>query len=610
MSLFDFGTFAAPGSTGSLPSRASSSRGSTSSLDELDISGTSTPTVSTERFERQVRHMQRHGAATIAEPVSDEEDWHIISKKIDSCVRLDTQFFEYPSTELFSSPPTSGNIDDDELVGTKVFLGGMRFEVVQLGRHMVSWLLEMSCGVRLPFGRILIHRKSRNGKAAAPTGCASVYVENDEDVKKLIAMNQRIFCGERGLHVAPTPERMAELIQSRTILDIVDGRVRGPTHPMIIEKAYTTASHSPVSIAMTPQNGSFASASSSITSLTGATHSARATPHGNREPIVMPDGSSPPVYHKYEGDSKTIINADPQLHQPLELFVGGLCYEATRTFVAWLFSLIQIKLHPQNVTLYVDPQTGVKRGCAQVRIEESQFALASSFTRRLLCDACGVYIAETSQGILAVQQTKERSEHGARGPTHAVVIERRRNAQRPSVAASTTVAPTSTPQAGSPAQGHPAPPPPPAVSTPVSGGPSMQMQMQGMPGLMMDPACMLQQGQSQPQTQPPQAQPGQPQMQLLQMPGGQYVMVVNAQPGTTFMTQGPPQMMMQPVPAWPNAPPQYSPMQALPPGATFMQPMAMPPMMPGQPGQMMPPMAAPPGGSQLYQSFRVQGAGR
>lgn len=464
---------------------ASRHSGSGSSLDELDVSGGVTPTASAERFERQVRHLQKDCL-----PKEDEEEWDIISKKIDSCVRLDTEFFEYPTQETFSSPPSSGNIDDDELTGTKVFLGGMRFEVVQMGRHMVSWLLEVACGVKLPFGRILIHRKSRNGKPAAPTGCASVYVADDDDVKRLIAMNQRVFCGERGLHVASTPARMAELIQSRTILDIADGRVRGPTHPMIIEKAYSTATHSPVSLTSTPQNNSFTA------SLTGSFAGQRQAPETTS---LLPDGCAPPVYHRYEGDTKAaVLTESSSLAQPLELFVGGLCYEATRSFVAWIFSLIGVKLHPQNVTLYVDPQTGVKRGCAQVRIEEADFAVASSYTRRMLCDACGVYISDTPQGIVAVQQTKERSEHGTRGPTHAVVIERRRNnMQRTTPQHLSTGSPSNTVLAPPNTQAHamvgqlPAPPPPPA-------------------------------------------------MQLVQMPGGQYVMVVNAQPGFPQMASPPP----------------------------------------------------------------------
>lgn len=445
-----------------------------SSVDEMDTSVSSVgssnnASFSTERFEHQMKRLQHNTyTAAVQSPSQDrgkascEEDdaeWDIISKKIDSCVRLETQFFEYPTQDIFSSPPGSGNIDDDELKGTKVFLGGMRFEVVQMGRHMVSWLLEAACGVRLPFGRILIHRKSRNGKTAAPTGCASVYVADDDDVQKLIAMNQRVFCGVRGLHVAASPERMAELIQSKTILDIVEGRVRGPTHPMIIEKAYASAAHSPVTLggAATPSqggripspqhnnvaspfpscevgNGSFSSSSSLIESSSFAAMTKTPTPSTPvATPITLSDGSAPPVYFRYEGDQKSqsiLADISVNLVQPLELFVGGLCYEATRTFVAWVFSLIDIRLHPQNVTLYVDPQTGVKRGCAQVKIEEADFGKANGYTRRLLCDPYGVYIAESPQGIIAVQQSKERTESGARGPTHAVVIERRRNTQR------------------------------------------------------------------------------------------------------------------------------------------------------------------------------------
>lgn len=526
-----------------------------SSLDDLDLSSGSlhvgasanafVPGPSTERFERQMHRLQQRGFH-----VDDDEDWDIISKKIDSCVRLDTRFFEYP-TDQHPSPPTSGNVDDDELTGTKVFLGGMRFEVVQVGRHMVSWLLEVSCGVKIPVGRILIHRKSRNGKPAAPTGCASVYVAEDDDVKKLIAMNQKIFCGERGLHVAETPERMAELIQSKSILDIVDGRVRGPTHPMIIERSYSSSStHSPVPLTTAPQSGSFTSAS-----LSGSFAGKAASP------LVISDGSAAPVYYKYEGESKPQLPTEcPALVQPLELFVGGLCYEATRTFVSWLFSLIGISLHAQNVTLYIDPATGVKRGCAQVKIEEADFAKASSFTRRMLCDACGVYIAETPQGIVAVQQSKERSEHGARGPTHAVVIERRRNTQRIQNPAGGALAPPQGHQLHHfhvhghqqlPAHHHnhlAPPPPPPLMNTNPAGG----------------------------------LAPPPPSIQMVQVGGAHYYLVPNAQGTHNYVPAGGP-----PAAQWGGLP----------------QPL--PTSMPTQ-GQMptLAPMMAPPGGMFTLPSYR------
>ncbi|GET91967.1 hypothetical protein, conserved [Leishmania tarentolae] len=143
-----------------------------------------------------------------------------------------------PSSTAAAAPASS------HTPGTKLFLGGLRYEVIQSGRHMVSWIFQVACGVRLSPSSILIHRKTKNGRSnVAPTGCASVFVTNDADVQALLDVNQRIYCAEEGVYVSPSPEIMKELIASKDIVDVTGGRVRGPTHPVVIERAYSLSHH-------------------------------------------------------------------------------------------------------------------------------------------------------------------------------------------------------------------------------------------------------------------------------------------------------------------------------------------------------------------------------
>ncbi|KAG5469498.1 hypothetical protein LSCM1_02720 [Leishmania martiniquensis] len=143
-----------------------------------------------------------------------------------------------PSPTVAAAPaPSQGS-------GTKLFLGGLRYEVIQSGRHMVSWIFQVACGVHLSPSSILIHRKTKNGRSnVAPTGCASVFVASEADVQALLDVNQRIYCAEEGVYVSPSPEIMKELIASKDIVDVTGGRVRGPTHPVVIERAYSFSHH-------------------------------------------------------------------------------------------------------------------------------------------------------------------------------------------------------------------------------------------------------------------------------------------------------------------------------------------------------------------------------
>lgn len=148
------------------------------------------------------------------------------------------------ATPATGTPSTNGPSGSSHSTGTKLFLGGLRYEVIQSGRHTVSWIFQVACGVHINPSSILIHRKTKNGRSnVAPTGCASVFVADDNDVAALLEMNQRIYCAEEGVYVSPSPDVMKELIASKDIVDVTGGRVRGPTHPVVIERAYSVNHH-------------------------------------------------------------------------------------------------------------------------------------------------------------------------------------------------------------------------------------------------------------------------------------------------------------------------------------------------------------------------------
>lgn len=172
-----------------------------------------------------------------------------------------------PATTTAASTTTGGG-GSSHSSGTKLFLGGLRYEVIQSGRHTVSWIFQVACGVHINPTSILIHRKTKNGRSnVAPTGCASVFVADDKDVATLLEMNQRIYCAEEGVYVSPSPDVMKELIASKDIVDVTGGRVRGPTHPVVIERAYSVSHH----------HGHHGAASNASTNASAATTATTAT---------------------------------------------------------------------------------------------------------------------------------------------------------------------------------------------------------------------------------------------------------------------------------------------------------------------------------------------
>jgi hypothetical protein len=379
-----------------------------------------------------------------------------------------------------------------------------------VSQYFVHWLLTCTCGVDVPERRILVHRKSRNGKSYMPTGCASVYVSSDADLRELLSMNQRIFCGIKGLYIAESSEKMLALLRSNQFVGdggCVGGSAsgkhchqRGPTHAMVIEVARSTpqGSHS-----NTPR-GSFSGVSSSsfsdralsFISGTSGDYTSSSFPSGSPTTKTISFQQHGDVaFRCYEGADQGRIAAQHHLlppfmmTRPVYAFVGGLCFEATAEYVVWMLDVIGVRLHPQNVMLYQDAKTGAGKGCAQIVLEEADFLVAQTRAKCMLSDASGVFIGETAESIAALLASREFSGGGSsrRGPAHSLVIERRK---KPLPAAPTPI-PVPVPVVAFPAVSCCVPVPVafpgmvmmPALSIPAnSKSPSQQQQQQALPG--------------------------------------------------------------------------------------------------------------------------------
>lgn len=384
--------------------------------------------------------------------------WGALMHKPDGAQQPDTRFYEYPGPEFFKNrqQKLAGAIENSGDAGgggalsqqqnqqphhhgTKMFIGGLRFEVVQTGRHLISWIFEMVCGVQLPPSSILVHRKAKGGRSGSPTGCASVLVPNEEMVKVLLAMNQRIFCGERGVFVTDNVERMTELIASKAILAFEDGRPRGPTHPVIIERAYGAAGQqhgARSSTNATPCQENVCDSLTTAESTSIATCSSVSSMQDSLSVVLGPNASvkpeqaqlgasfKEPIYHKYPGDAEAkqlLLHTSETLKRPGNVFVGGFPVETGREFVAWVFFLMNVSVHPNNVTLYVDSQSGEKDGCVVVRMERQDVQKATAWSKRALCDSQGVFFASSQREIVALVATRNKSGGHAR----ALVIKRK-----------------------------------------------------------------------------------------------------------------------------------------------------------------------------------------
>ena len=342
--------------------------------------------------------------------------------------------------------------EDPSLV--KVFVGNMRFE---MGRATIAWTFQQACQVTIPEQRILIHFRPATHGGQQPTGCASVFVP-PEDARLLIEVNQRVFCGAKGIFIAPTADAMRQLIAERKVFDKGDnGRLRGPKNSMVVEMSHPRGSSSPSggqpanSGGASPGNMQHhhspaqrqASPQQYAVVHQGSPQQQQLTP-GQYAPatVLVATTTTPPIiavpsrtvasprYYKYDASAQGSqpSGQPPALRNPVEVFVGGICYEAASGFVAWMLSLTGVMVHPGNVTMFKDPKTGNKTGCAIARVETDVLSVLLSYHHRIFCDPCGAFIADSTVSMQAfLAGIKERGDV-VRGPTHAVVIERRKSA--------------------------------------------------------------------------------------------------------------------------------------------------------------------------------------
>ena len=334
----------------------------------------------------------------------------------------DVKFFEYP---VFPpEPPGSRTQPPEDPTLTKLFMGNLRFE---MSRSTIAWAISKASGAQLDAQNVLVHFKSSGGNPT-PTGCASIHVPN-QDAPSLLELNQRIFCGAKGIFVSMTSQAMKNLLRDRKVLDSgPDGKHRGPRHAVVIEPSRGTPNSSfssmggyrPTRMSPPPQQ-----------SPGGRAIDPMGNGHGSgMQTMVVSSGVIPGTnvqYHQYPGapPEERQQPARP-LTNPTEFFVGGICYEATKHFVAWMISLTGVVVEPEHVTLFEDQKTGNKRGCAMVSVESADFESVRAFHHRLLCDANGVYVAANRDGIPAFLRQAKAQGQAIRGPSHAVVIEKRR----------------------------------------------------------------------------------------------------------------------------------------------------------------------------------------
>nr|CCC94872.1 conserved hypothetical protein [Trypanosoma congolense IL3000] len=388
----------------------------------------------------------------------DGTEWKPLTKTVVGPGVAAAQFHAYPPSEYFKASPQSqsrtpdgGGSANSSHHGTKMFIGGLRFEVVQAGRQLISWIFEMACGVQVPLTSILIHRKSKGGRNGSPTGCASIFVTNEDDVERLLSMSQRIYCSAKGVYVTASTSHMAELFERKAFVEIAEGRKRGPSHPIVIERAYGAAGHpsarnstatsaNSVSVRSTPTSlpllspcgvprdlqspsdcsmTAFSSVASSLhsnASLSTGTTGAMC-PSTSEGPQQTPGQGKSPQYIRYPGEAEArelLRHIPMDLQNPAGVFLGGLPAEASTLFVAWFFSLINVHVHPDNVSLGADSHFGEKSDCASVRLEEVDVSKATKWTKRVLCDVGGVWFADSHRTLLSLQASRDKADPPAR----------------------------------------------------------------------------------------------------------------------------------------------------------------------------------------------------
>lgn len=334
---------------------------------------------------------------------------------------------------FFNAPRVKTPQPDNASALTKLFVGNMRFEMT---REALRWVMMNACGIDVPVTHVLVHVKSASNNSQ-PTGCASVYV-NEAEAERLLELNQRIFCSATTLYVAPSVDVMSKMIEDRVILD-VDSRgkkLRGPKNSMVIERSRATPTPTPTgSFTDMSFNPSFGIGTDSPLQPGSFVGMAYSPPRmdGSSAPATPPLPPDAPAYERYPLIPASVALPPVLPEDAVELFVGGIRYEATRTFVAWMLSRalarrgIAVTIHEQQVRLFTNAakRRANNAGCAIVRLLREDADRLLSVNHCVLCDANGAYFASTPDAMhrfICQYQDKMRG-----GPSHAVVIEERKS---------------------------------------------------------------------------------------------------------------------------------------------------------------------------------------
>jgi hypothetical protein len=310
-----------------------------------------------------------------------------VAHGMSSRVRL----IEYPASLAALPVPTAEMEENTVPLGIKVFMGGLRFELVHKGKRAVSWFLSAVCGITVADDKIIIHRrrdKDRDRRLSPPTGCVSVFVGTQNEVTSLIALSERLFCGSKGVYIGETVESVSELIQSRAIIDVVDGKVRGPTHPIVIEIA---------------RNAEVERAYQQPPRLNTS----------DRDVVYVPYNPQmvPPLTH-------------PSTVQLVEIGIGPFLHGSSQHFVCWILGELQTNVPLQSVRL----ETSNNGHCmAKVHVTQADASqlplrafLAASFGHGIIKASSREKLLQylANSGLrhtdIIISQTPQHQQHSAR----------------------------------------------------------------------------------------------------------------------------------------------------------------------------------------------------
>jgi hypothetical protein len=322
-------------------------------------------------------------------------------------------------------------------------------------REGLQWVLQRATGIQVPLEHILVHVKS-NGPAAhgvlpqspCATGCSSVFVPA-EQAEALVQWNQRLFCNATTLYMADSKDRMTALLGQRTVLDQdplkKDGVLRGPKNAMVIEQAHQKRG------ALRGYGAYYRQPYYMLQSWAGhwmpetledaETAAGDVDPALDEAPTLIPSPAA--LSDEPEAAAAATDDADKKDQQ---IFLGGIRYEATEGYIAWMLNAAVAHVFPteapaaitaHDVSLFPNHRPAAasgrgargNAGCAYVAVSQRAKELLTQLHKRLLCAAAGIYIAKSeaqmSRFIVAQRNAGELGR--TPGPSHAVVIEAKRD---------------------------------------------------------------------------------------------------------------------------------------------------------------------------------------